>query len=71
MNDKLIIGIILIIAGILLIFSSFSSKPDVKFAVGGFLGPIPFGFANSPGMLKLIIILSVVVLLLVYFSKLQ
>ncbi len=60
----MLIGIILIFMGmILVIISSLLSagKGEVKVAVGGFIGPIPFGWANDPRMLKWIIIISVVI----------
>ncbi|HIJ98456.1 TPA: DUF131 domain-containing protein [archaeon] len=50
-----LIGFILIIAGALL---SGGAK-NTKVAVGGFIGPIPFGFANDPKMLKVIMIITI------------
>ena len=48
------IGMILIIIGVL----SQAGKSDSKVAVGGFIGFIPFGFANDKRMLYFIIGLS-------------
>ncbi len=59
------IGFVLILIGILIIIiGSISGKPDVKFGFGGFIGPIPFGFANDPRMLWIVIGISAVILLL-------
>jgi uncharacterized membrane protein len=64
---------ILIVAGILLIFIGIilfiigtlaESKGNIKFAIGGFIGPIPFGFANDENMLKIIILVSVFIFVL-------
>jgi len=54
------IGIILIVIGSLL--GAKDSK--VNFGVGGFIGPIPWGFANSKEMLYLVIGISVVMFIL-------
>ncbi len=48
------LGFLLIFAGVILvIISTFleSGAKNTKFAFGGFVGPFPFGFANSPTML--------------------
>jgi len=61
------LGFLLIFAGIaVVVISSFlgAGAKNTKFAVGGFLGPLPFGFANSPGMLKLVI--GVLVLMIIF-----
>jgi uncharacterized protein (TIGR00304 family) len=58
---------ILILSGIFLIFLGFvlvvvgtflsatSEQPSVKVAAGGFIGPIPFGFANDRVMFYVLI----------------
>ncbi|MCK4429336.1 MAG: DUF131 domain-containing protein [Candidatus Aenigmarchaeota archaeon] len=65
MKDLFIVGVILLIIGIILILFSLSSGSEgkVKFAFGGFIGPIPFGFANSPEMLKIVIVISIIALI--------
>ncbi len=65
MKELFVVGVILLIIGIILILSSLASNSEgkVKFAFGGFIGPIPFGFANSPEMLKIVIAVSVVALI--------
>ena len=54
------IGIFLMIIGSLLA----AGKGEAKVAVGGFIGPIPFGWANDPRMLKWIMIVSVIVVIM-------
>ncbi|MEM5802588.1 MAG: DUF131 domain-containing protein [Candidatus Aenigmatarchaeota archaeon] len=51
-----LIGIILIIGGIV----SATKKDKVGFAFGGFIGPIPFGFATRKELLYLIIAISII-----------
>ena len=65
MNETLFIfGLVFIIIGVLFLISS---AGKAKIAVGGFIGPVPFGFANSPEMLKWVIVFSIVVLLFFLF----
>jgi len=52
----LFIGIILIVLGSVL----GTEKGKVEVGFGGFIGPIPFGWASDPKMLKWIILASVV-----------
>jgi len=54
------LGVLLVFLGITLItIHGFTGQNgDTKVAVGGFIGPVPFGFGNSPGMVKLAIVLS-------------
>ena len=54
------VGIILVIVGSLV---STKSKDKVGFAFGGFIGPIPFGFANKKELLYLIISLSIILII--------
>lgn len=61
MADIAAVGIILVIVGIVLILASSVQKGDAKIAVGGFIGPIPFGWANDPQMLKFVIVLAAIV----------
>jgi uncharacterized protein (TIGR00304 family) len=53
------LGFIILMAGMLLLSGQQSrekgSKPKVSIGVGGFIGPIPFGFANSRTMLYVVI----------------
>lgn len=52
------LGFLIIVVGTLM--SSKSSKVD--WAFGGFIGPVPFGFASRENWLKFIIALSIVLL---------
>jgi uncharacterized membrane protein len=63
------IGIILVIVGALTQASK--TKAETKVAVGGFIGPIPFGFANDKmllwavfGTAVLLVIIQVIFFLL-------
>jgi len=56
------LGVLVIIAGSIMAASS--QKSDVKFAVGGFLGFIPFGFANDRRLLFFVLAVSLVFFLL-------
>ena len=76
MNQLLIpLGIILVFAGIVIIIigSLLGSQGQGKtgYAVGGFIGPIPFGFANSKEMLYVVVIISVIMLVFILFSILR
>ena len=55
MNQNLLsLGILIIFIGFIIVFTGALSnvkKGDAKFAVGGFVGFIPFGFANDKTML--------------------
>ncbi|MCD6590710.1 MAG: DUF131 domain-containing protein [Candidatus Aenigmarchaeota archaeon] len=64
----ILIGIAIIIIGSLLS----SGKGETRFAVGGFIGPIPFGFGNDKNMVYFSIILAfvmiIVMILMLRFS---
>jgi len=73
MEEQLIfIGFLVVFVGIIIIFiGSFlsASKPkESKFewGVGGFIGPIPFGFGNNPKMVYLIMIVSLILFILFF-----
>ena len=57
----IIVGVIFVIAGA--IKASRSSETETKVAVGGFIGPIPFGFANDRAVLYILIGLMVFTLI--------
>ncbi|MCD6215482.1 MAG: hypothetical protein J7J92_00195 [Candidatus Aenigmarchaeota archaeon] len=58
------IGILFILVGIFILIVSSLHTGEAKLAVGGFIGPIPFGWANDPKMLKWIIFLSTAALII-------
>ncbi len=53
----IILGFIIVVVGSLLS----SGKSDTKFAVGGFIGFIPFGFGNDKNMLWVVLALSAII----------
>jgi len=72
MENLIIIGLILLFVGIILIIvGSISSAKNVKFGFGGFIGPIPFGFANDPRLLWIVIIVTIVLLIVFIFPLLR
>ena len=64
MKDLVSIGVIVVFIGFLIIFigALSQSKTDTKVAVGGFIGFIPFGFANDRRMMYFVIGLMAVFL---------
>lgn len=69
MKQLIPIGVLVIFVGMILIFigalSSFKEgKTDSKVAIGGFIGFIPFGFANDKRMLYAVITISAIFMLL-------
>lgn len=63
-QELIFMGILLIFIGMLLVILGSilaAGKGEAKIAVGGFIGPIPFGWANDPRMLKWIIAVSAVI----------
>jgi len=60
MKQLIPLGILIIFLGVILVVigALSQSKADSKVAVGGFIGFIPFGFANDKRMLYFIIGLS-------------
>jgi len=61
------LGILLIILGFIIVFFGMlagSKDSKTKVAVGGFIGPIPFGFGNDKNLVLFAIILSVVIFLI-------
>ena len=59
------IGVLVIFIGFILVFLgalSSSNTKDTKVAVGGFIGFIPFGFANDKRMMGVLIALMAIIL---------
>ncbi|MEM5799202.1 MAG: hypothetical protein QXZ43_00845 [Candidatus Aenigmatarchaeota archaeon] len=72
MEEKIfLIGIILIFAGILLtIISAFlSGNKKINFAFGGFIGPIPFGWATDYKYLIIILFLLLFSILIFFYLR--
>lgn len=54
------VGLILIILGFVIVVISLT-KGEAKVGFGGFIGPIPFGWASDPNILKLIIAITAII----------
>ena len=67
MNQQIIsIGILVILLGFAIVFiGSFlgTQKSEAKVAVGGFVGFIPFGFANDKRMLWILMVIMAALVL--------
>lgn len=69
MSEELVtLGIVLMFIAMLLIIvgsilGSENGERKVEVGVGGFIGPIPFGWASSPGMLKFVILISLIAMI--------
>ena len=78
MSEELLIAgyILLFIAIALIVMGSLTGNEKngrkVEIGIGGFIGPIPFGWASSPEMLKIIIAVSAIIMIgfiLMFFVK--
>ncbi|MBI1969809.1 DUF131 domain-containing protein, partial [Candidatus Woesearchaeota archaeon] len=58
------LGILLIIIGSLQVMKESKGKTETKVAIGGFFGPIPFGFANDKQFLYIVLGISIFFFLL-------
>jgi len=74
MEEQLILlGLILIVIGIVIVFvgsvltASKSKNVKVDWGVGGFIGPIPFGFGSNQKIVYLIAIISLIIFILFLF----
>jgi len=74
MEEQLvIIGFLVVFIGIIIIFigsflsASKSKESKFEWGIGGFIGPIPFGFGNNPKMVYLIMIVSLILFILFFF----
>jgi len=59
--NLIFIGFVLVIIGFLIIFLSSVSGVKTKWAIGGFIGFLPFGFSNDPQMLKWVITITAII----------
>ncbi len=72
MKELIPIGVFVIFIGMILIFIgalSQTTKQDSKIAVGGFIGFIPFGFANDKRMLYFTIALTAIFMLIFFLFQ--
>jgi len=66
MYDIIPVGFALVFIGMILIMAGALSKSrgDVQWGVGGFIGPIPFGFASNKNALYSVAAISVILFVL-------
>ena len=69
MENVAVLGFVLLFIAIILIMIGMGSRGDTKVAVGGFIGPIPFGWANEPKMLWGILILTAVIAIVFMLTR--
>lgn len=68
--DWILIGMALIFIGIFVIILGSSKSSNVEWAFGGFIGPIPFGFAKNKKMLYILLaIISIFFVLTLLMQK--
>ena len=74
MEQLISLGILLIVIGFIIVFLGILKGPKetssrTKVAIGGFIGPVPFGFGNDKNLVWLVTIVSFVLFLLwIFFS---
>lgn len=73
MQHLISLGVIIIFIGFIIVFLGVLKEAkgtnSAKVAVGGFIGPIPFGFGNDKNLVWFATILSIVLFLLwLFFS---
>ena len=75
MQQLISLGVLLIIMGFIIVFFGVlkgkESTSGTKVAVGGFIGPIPFGFSNDKNLMWFVAILSLVLFLVWLFFSLR
>ena len=69
MEQLISIGVLMIVIGFFIVFFGMfmgakETTSKTKVAVGGFIGPIPFGFGNDKNLVWFVTILSLVVFVL-------
>lgn len=58
------LGFLLVIIGIVILMIGSLTEKNVKWAVGGFIGPIPFGAFNDKKLMWAVITISLIMLLI-------
>jgi uncharacterized membrane protein len=71
MQEKLfLLGLAFILIGVLIVIvASFLGGKKVEYAFGGFIGPIPFGWASNEKMLIILLILLFLFSLFIFFLR--
>ncbi|MBI1935951.1 DUF131 domain-containing protein [Candidatus Woesearchaeota archaeon] len=65
----IVLGVVIVLAGLFLGAKASDSK--TKIAVGGFIGPIPFGFGNDKDLIWIVIGMSLALILLWIFLNVR
>ncbi len=75
MEQIINLGIVIILIGFVVVFFGLlkgAKEPSkAKVAIGGFIGPIPFGFGNDKTLLWFVTVLSLILFLLWLFFSLR
>ena len=70
--DLITLGFLVVFIGIIIIFlGALGGKGESKVAVGGFIGFIPFGFANDKRLFWSLLIVMVVIMAFLLFMNLK
>ena len=69
MEQIISLGVLLMLIGFIIVFfgilkGSKEAASKTRIAVGGFIGPIPFGFGNDKNMVWFVTVLSLVLFLI-------
>lgn len=70
MEQLVMLGVIVIFIGVAIVIigsllgAGGDGKGGAKIAVGGFIGPIPFGFANDKPLLYVVIAVAIIMVVL-------
>ena len=69
MEQLISIGVFVIVIGFIILFfgilmGSKETNSKTKVALGGFIGPIPFGFGNDKNLVWFVAILSIVIFII-------
>ena len=63
----ILIGFLIVFIGSLLASSSSTNKGNVKVSFFGLFGPIPIGFSNDKGLFIFTVILSMIIMIIMFF----
>ncbi len=64
---RILLALILILTGLFILILPSGTEREVHIAFGGFIGPIPFGFATSKEVFILLLILMLLSLLIYFY----
>ena len=70
--DLITIGFLVVFIGIIIIsLGALGGKGESKFAVGGFVGFIPFGFGNDKRMVWALLVVMMIIMAVFVFMNLR